>query len=77
MAYADPSQIRDIVMRVRLSEAEDNLLNAITAYTGQQKSTLMRDLFIEQARLVLSGQADVGVSGFLFEEAKPATGVSR
>lgn len=75
--YADPSQIRDIVLRVRLSEAEDDLLNAVTKYTGQQKSTLMRELFIEQAKLVLSGAADVAVPGFLFEEPKSATDVRR
>lgn len=75
--YADPSQIRDIVLRVRLSEAEDELLNAVTKYTGQQKSTLMRELFIEQAKLVLSGHGDVAVSGFLFEESQSSTGVQR
>lgn len=70
--YSDPSQIRDVVLRVRLSEAEDDLLNAIVKYTGQQKSTLMRELFIEQARLVLSGTADVGANGSLFEEPQKA-----
>jgi hypothetical protein len=71
--YADPSKIRNTVLRVRLSEEEDDLLNAITRYTGQQKSTLMRDLFIEQARLVLSGFADVGETAQLFEEPQKAT----
>lgn len=75
--YADPSQIRDIVLRVRLSEAEDDLLNAVTKYTGQQKSTLMRELFIEQAKLVLSGFADVGQSAQLFEEPQRTTAVQR
>ena len=77
MAYADPSNIRDVVLRVRLSEAEDDLLNAVTKYTGQQKSTLMRELFIEQAKLVLSGFADVESSGQLFEEAQRTTAVQR
>lgn len=70
--YSDPSKIRDVVLRVRLSEEEDDLLNAITRYTGQQKSTLMRELFIEQAKLVLSGQADVQASHDLFEEPSSA-----
>lgn len=70
--YSDPSKIRDVVLRVRLSEEEDDLLNAITRYTGQQKSTLMRELFIEQARLVLSGQADIHASRDLFEEPSSA-----
>lgn len=75
--YADPSNIRDIVLRVRLSEAEDDLLNAVVRYTGQQKSTLMRELFIEQARLVLAGFADIGENGQLFEEPQKATAVPR
>lgn len=65
------------MLRVRLSEAEDNLLNAVTEYTGQQKSTLMRELFIEQAKLVLAGYADVGETAPLFEEAQRATAVQR
>jgi hypothetical protein len=71
--YADPSLIRDVVIKVRLSEKEVNLLNAVVEYTGQQKSTLMRELFIEQARLVLSGQADIGASGHLFQEPEMST----
>lgn len=75
--YSDPSNVRDIVLRVRLTEAEDDLLNAITKYTGQQKSTLMRELFIEQAKLVLAGIADVAQSGLSFEEPQRATAVQR
>lgn len=68
--YADPSQIRDVIINVRLNEAEADLLEAVTKYTGQQKSSLMRELFLEQARLVLMGQGDLGVSGQLFEGAQ-------
>lgn len=75
--YADPANIRDVVIRVRLNDAEAKLLDAVTEYTGQQKSTLMRELFIEQARLVLSGFADVGSSGELFEEPQQATAGQR
>jgi len=75
--YADPSNIRDVVIRVRLNDAEAKLLDAVTEYTGQQKSTLMRELFIEQARLVLSGFADVGASGQLFEEPQQSTAGQR
>lgn len=75
--YTDPSNIRDIVLRVRLSESEDDLLNAVVRYTGQQKSTLMRELFIEQAKLVLAGQGDLGQSGSLFEEPQKVTAVQR
>lgn len=71
--YADPSLIRDVVIRVRLNDAEAKLLDAVTEYTGQQKSTLLRELFIEQAKLVLSGQGDIGSSGSLFEGEQRAT----
>jgi hypothetical protein len=57
--YADPSLIRDVIVKVRLNDAEAELLDAVVKYTGQQKSTLLRELFMEQARLVLSGQADI------------------
>ena len=71
--YSDPSQIRNTVLRVRLSEAEDDLLDAIVKYTGGQKSTLMRELFMEQAKLVLSGQADIPSTRDLFEEPLTAS----
>lgn len=58
--YSDPSQIRSVVVPIRLNEAEVELLDAIVRYNGGQKSTLVRELFIEQARLVLAGMADIG-----------------
>lgn len=71
--YSDPSNIRDVVIRVRLNDAEAKLLDAVTEYTGQQKSTLMRELFIEQAKLVLGGFADIGSTGELFAAPESAT----
>jgi predicted DNA-binding protein len=70
--YADPSKIRDRVIRVRLSEEEDDLLDAITRYTGQQKSTLMRELFMESAKRVLAGEGDIPSTSHLFEEPENA-----
>lgn len=58
--YSDPSQIRSTVLMLRLNEAEAELLDAVVRFNGGQKSTLVRELFIEQARLVLSGMADIG-----------------
>jgi hypothetical protein len=75
--YADPSLIRDVVVKVRLNDVEAELLDAVVKYTGQQKSTLLRELFMEQARLVLSGQADVDASGHLFTEPQMATQTAR
>lgn len=66
--YADPSLIRDVVVKVRLNDVEAELLEAVVKYTGQQKSTLLRELFMEQARLVLCGQADIERSEHLFTE---------
>lgn len=65
--YADPSLIRDVVIRVRLNDAESELLDAIQKFTGHQKSTLIRDLFIAGAQRVLAGEMDVTPSGQLIE----------
>ena len=65
--YADPSLIRDVVIRVRLNEAESDLLEAIHRLTGHQKSTLLRDLFVSGATKVLAGDMDVTASGDLVE----------
>ena len=70
--YPDPTQIRDVVIKVRLNDVEDELLEAVSKYTGQQKSTLMRELFMEQARLAIAGFGDVGVIGREKEEPQLA-----
>jgi hypothetical protein len=75
--YADPSLIRDVIIPVRLNDAEAELLDAVVKYTGQQKSTLMRELFLEQARLVLMGQGDIGVSGQVSEQPQTALNFGR
>ena len=53
--YADPSKIRDNVVKVRLNDAESQLLDALVAYTGEQKASLIREMLLEQARVVLFG----------------------
>ena len=75
--YADPSLIRSVVIPIRLNDAEAELLDAVVKYTGQQKSTLMRELFLEQARLVLMGQGDIGVPGQPIEQAQPSLNFRR
>jgi uncharacterized protein (DUF1778 family) len=75
--YADPSLIRDVIINVRLNDAEAELLDAVVKYTGQQKSSLMRELFLEQARLVLMGQGDIGVAGQQIESAQPTLNFGR
>lgn len=56
--YADPALIRDNPVRVNFNDAERELIDALVNYTWQQRAVLIRDLILEQARLVLSGQAD-------------------
>lgn len=75
--YADPSLIRDVVIRVRLNEAESDLLNAIQRVTGHQKSTLIRDLFISGATKVLTGEMDVTPSGQVIEAPQKALFANR
>lgn len=75
--YADPSLIRDVIIPVRLNDAEAELLDAVVKYTGQQKSTLMRELFLEQARLVLMGQGDIGVAGQFSEQPQQLLNLTR
>lgn len=65
--YADPSLIRDVVIRVRLNDVESDLLDAIHRMTGHQKSTLLRDIFISGATKVLAGEMDVTPSGQVIE----------
>lgn len=66
--YADPTLIRDQFVKIRLNDREASLLDSLVAYTGQQKSTLLRELLLEQASLVLSGQADSSPSHIEFRE---------
>lgn len=60
--YTDPSQIRDHVVKLRFNDTEAELIDAITNYTGQQKAALLRELLLEQARLVVAGEANYGQS---------------
>ncbi len=62
--YTDPSQIRANPVRVNFNDAEANLINALVIYTGQQRAVLIRDLILEQARLILMGQADYAPNAF-------------
>ena len=58
--YTDPSLIRDHVVKIRLNDQEAELVNALVNYTGEQKAALLRDLLLEQARLVLFGNVAPG-----------------
>ena len=66
--YADPSLIRDNPIRVNFNDAEADLVDALVKYTGQQRAVLIRELILEQAKLILAGQADYAPSGAGNEE---------
>jgi hypothetical protein len=51
--YSDPSKIRANVVKIRLNDQEDALINALVGYTGEQKASLLREMLLEQARIVL------------------------
>lgn len=66
--YADPALIREHPVRVYFNEAEAKLVNALTEYTGEQRAVLIRRLILEQAQLILAGQADYAPHRQLFEQ---------
>lgn len=68
--YLDPSKIRDNVVKIRLNDSEAALVNALVNYTGEQKATMLRELLLEQARLVLG--VDLALSGDGMEGHKSA-----
>lgn len=55
--YQDPSRIRSHVVKLRFSEEESRLIDALTDYTGDQKAVLLRELILEQAAAVLGIQS--------------------
>lgn len=67
--YADPSLIRDRVVKVRFNDREAALVEAWVNYSGEEKAAFIRTLILEQARLDLGLQ-----SGGLLESSEgPAT----
>ena len=70
--YRDPSLIREHEARVRLNERENELIDALVNYTGQQKGPLLREIILAHAELVLSGQADVALEPARRESAQDA-----
>lgn len=71
--YSDPARIRSHVVKVRFSEEEHELIEALTNYTGEQKAVLLRELILEQAAAVLVGNSGVQVQAV----EVPATALRR
>jgi len=55
--YVDPTKLRSHVVKLRFSDEEHALIDALTNYTGEQKAVLLRELILEQASTVLFGQS--------------------
>lgn len=47
--YSDPTNIRNHVIKIRLNDKENALIEALANYTGQQKSSLARELLMKSA----------------------------
>lgn len=60
MAYSDPENIREHVVKIRLNVREAALLKALNEYTGQQLAVLAREILLDHAQSVLTGMADCG-----------------
>lgn len=60
--YSDPSNIRSHTVKLRLNDNEAALIEALVNYTGQQKASLLRELLLEQAQMVLLGGNDAAAS---------------
>jgi hypothetical protein len=62
--YSDPSLIRKNTVKLSLSDREAALLDALCAYTGEQKAVLLREMLLERAEEVLQGERDSVSSSF-------------
>lgn len=58
--YMDPTKLRSHVVKLRFSDEEHALIDALTNYTGEQKAALLRELILEQATAVLYRESGVG-----------------
>ena len=52
--YTDPTRIRTHVIKLRLSDEEHALVQALVNFTGEQKATLLRDLVLERAMEIMA-----------------------
>jgi len=70
--YADPSKIREHVVKVRFNDAEKALIQAYVSYTGEEMAPLLREMLLEQAKLVLFGDSHSQPNVVAFEVPKLA-----
>jgi hypothetical protein len=51
--YADPTKIRSHIVKIRFSQEEHELIQALVNYAGEQRAALLREMILEQAQSVL------------------------
>ena len=55
--YSDPTKIRSHVTKLRFSDEENRLIQALVDYTGEQKAVLLRELILEAAASAIGGHS--------------------
>lgn len=60
MTYANRSLVRDIVIKVRLSERDEAKLEQLQEQTGEQKAVLARNLLLAQLEIALAAEKKEG-----------------
>jgi hypothetical protein len=73
VAYTDPSNIRDHVVKIRLNDREAELIQAWVNYSGEQKAVLLREMLLKQAQIDM-GMDFMGVSAFAEGQAEALKG---
>lgn len=56
--YTDPALIRKHTIKLSLSDREAALLDALCAFTGEQKAVLLREMLLDRAKDVLQGDSE-------------------
>ena len=60
MTYADRSLVKEVVIKVRLSERDEARLQALQSKTGEQKAALARNLLLTQLEIALQADKQQG-----------------
>jgi len=63
--YQDATKIRSHIVKLRFSDEENRLIQALTDYTGEQKAALLRELIIESAREIIAPISRPNEAAFL------------
>ena len=60
--YADPTLIRRHRVTLYLNDAEADLIEATNNYLGGEKAPMLREMLIDSAHRVLTGEANLSTS---------------